>query len=87
MPGAFDHLKPGVKFVNKKKEETNEDDVEIAEEYDDVPTFEEFKEITKHPMALDAVKELIDAYDKQGTLDFSGLTRDGYLKAARDPES
>ena len=61
--------------------------MEIAEEYDDVPTFEEFKEITQHPAALDAVKELIDAFDKQGTLDFSGLVEDGYIKASRDPDS
>jgi hypothetical protein len=53
-----------------------------------VPTFEEFKEITSyHPYAMDTVKELIEIYDKQGTMDFSALVQDGFLKPLKDPYS
>ena len=53
-----------------------------------MPTFEEFKEITSyHPYAMDTVKELIDVYDKQGTMDFSELVQDGYIKPLKDQNS
>ena len=36
IQGAFDHLKPGLKFVNKEKTQADEEDFEIAEEFDDL---------------------------------------------------